>query len=160
MGLFDLIFGSDDTPENVIQDCKTKIRAVLNVFDLKEGEHWNETEEGFIFKSGSAVVLIGFTVDEDGDPHITVHSPIVKLPSDNLLPFYRRLLEINWELHGRVTVGVVHDTVVVCAIRDIEGLNEIGLAEVTGMVGSVADTLDDALHEEFGAPLFELGEEE
>lgn len=155
MGIFDLIFGSDDAPEDVIQACKIKIREVLNVFDLKEGEHWGETEEGFIFQSGSARVLIGFAVDEDGDPHITVHSPIVKLPSDNLLAFYRRLLEINWELHGRVTIGVGHDTVVVCAIRDIEGLNEIGLAEVTAMVGSVADTLDDALHEEFGAPFYE-----
>ena len=159
MGLLDLIFGSDDPPEDVIQDCKIKIRAVLNVFDLKEGEHWRETEEGFIFQSGSAAILVGFTVDEDGDPHIAIHSPIVKLPSDNLLAFYRRLLEINWELHGRVTIGVGHDTVVVCAIRDIEGLNEIGLAEITGMVGSVADALDDALHEEFGAPFYEPEEE-
>ena len=153
MGLLDLIFGSDDPPEDVIQDCKIKIRAVLNVFDLKE------TEEGFIFQRGSAAIRVGFTVDEDGDPYIAIHSPIVKLPSDNLLAFYRRLLEINWKLHGRVTIGVGHDTVVVCAIRDIKGLNEIGLAEITEMVGSVADALDDALHEEFGAPFYEPEEE-
>ncbi len=158
MGILDLIFGSDDPPEDVIQDCKIKIRAVLNVFDLKEGEHWRETEEGFIYQVGSAVTFIHFTVDEHDDSCIVLSSPIVKLPPNNLLPFYRRLLEINWELHGRVTVGVRHDTVVVCAIRAIEGLNEIGLIEVTEMVGRVADAFDDDLHDEFDAPLVDWEE--
>ena len=159
MGLLNAILGRDDPPDEVIQECKFKIRVILEASALNEGEEWHETEEGFIFQSGSAAILVGFTVDEDGDPHIAIHSPIVKLPSDNLLAFYRRLLEINWELYGRVTIGVGHDTVVVCAIRDIEGLNEIGLAKITGMVGDVADALDDALHEEFGAPFYELEEE-
>ena len=159
MGLLNAIRGRDDPPDEVIQECKFKIRGILEAYDLNEGEEWRETEDGFSYRVGSAVIFIYFTVDEHDDSCIVLSSPIVKLPPDNLLPFYRRLLEINWELHGRVAVGVRHDAVVICAIRTIAGLTEEGLVEVTGVVSSVADDLDDYLHDEFGAPLVDWEEE-
>ena len=114
-----------------------------------------ETEEGFIFQRGSALTMIDFVVDENNDPLVVVHSPIVRLPSDNLLAFYRHLLELNYDIAGQVSVGVDHDIVSVVAGRAIEGLTEEGLADVMLVVGSIADDLDDYLHNEFGAPFYE-----
>lgn len=155
MGILNAILGRDDPPEEVIQDCKSKIRIMLNAFDLKEGEEWVETEEGFLFQSGSAVIEIAFVVDEDQTSYVILHSPIVKLPPNNLLAFYRHLLELNYDIAGQVSVGVDHDIVSVVAGRAIEGLTEEGLADVMLVVGSIADDLDDYLHNEFGAPFYE-----
>ena len=154
MGILNKILGRDDPPEEVIQDCKFKIRVMLDAFDLKEGEEWRETEDGFLYQRGSAVIIIQFVVD-DKISYVSLHSPIVKLPPDNLLAFYRRLLELNYDIGGQASVGVYHDMVSVGAVRAIEGLTEEGLAYVMLEVGGMADNLDDYLHDEFGAPFYE-----
>ena len=158
MGLLNAIFGRDDPPEEVIQDCKFKIRGMLEAFNLNEGEEWHETEDGFLYQVGSAVIFNHLAVDEHGDSFVILNSPIVKLPPDNLLAFYRRLLELNFEGSGQAAVGVDHDTVHICATRDVDGLGS-ELAEVIIAVGNMADNLDDYLHDEFGAPLVDWEEE-
>lgn len=158
MGILNAILGRDDPPEEVIRDCKSQIRIMLNAFDLKEGEEWGETEDGFLYQRGSAVIRIQFVVDEDQTSDVILHSPIVKLPPDNLLAFYRHLLELNYDIAGQVSIGVDHDVVSVVAGRAIEGLTEEGLAEVMLVVGGIADDLDDHLHDEFGAPFYESEE--
>lgn len=155
MGILNAILGRSDPPEEVIQDCKAKIRTMLNESDLEKGEDWDEMEEGFLFHSGSAIIAIQFFVDEDQTSYVVLHSPIVKLPPDNLLAFYRHLLELNDDIAGQVSVGVDHDVVSVIAGRAIEGLTEEGLLHVMLMVGGIADDLDDRLHDEFGAPFYE-----
>lgn len=155
MGIINAILGRDDPPEEVIQDAKSQIALLLIEADLKPGEDWEETEDGFLFKRGSALILIKFVVDEDEIPYVTFHSPIVQLPPDNLLVFYRRLLELNSAIGGQVAIGVDHDTVEINAIRSVEGLTEQGIAEALEVVSSMADDLDDYLHDEFGAPFFD-----
>ena len=159
MGILNAILGRDDPPEEVIRDCKSQIRIMLKAFDLKEGEEWGETEDGFIFQSGSAVILIEFVVYEDQTSYVILHSPIVKLPPDNLLAFYRHLLELNDDIAGQVSIGVDHDVVSVVAGRAIEGLTEEGLAGIMLAIGGIADDLDDYLHEKFGAPFYKPEEE-
>ena len=159
MGLINAILGRDDPPEEVIENCKVDIKVMFSEVDLKEGEAWIETEYGFLFGRGSAVIEVHFVTEEDGTPYVVFYSPIVQLPLNNLLAFYRRLLELNFDLGGQVAVGVDHDTVSVSASRAIAGLTEEGLVEVMGVVSGVADDLDDHLHEEFGAPFYEPEEE-
>ena len=155
MGILNTILGRDDPPDEVIQDCKSTVRVMLDAFDLKEGEEWDETEDGFLYQRGSAVIIIQFVVDEDKLSYVALHSPIVKLPPDNLLAFYRRLLELNYDIGGQASVGVYHDIVSVGAVRAIDGLTEEGLAGVMLVVGGMADDLDNYLHDEFGAPFYE-----
>ena len=159
MGLINAILGRDDPPEEVIENCKVDIKVMFSEVDLKEGEAWIETEYGFLFERGSAKIEVHFVIDEDGIPYVVFDSPIVHLPPNNLLAFYRRLLELNSDLDGQVAVGVDHDTVSVRASRAIAGLTEEGLVEVMGVVSGVADYLDDYLHEEFGAPKFDWEEQ-
>ncbi len=159
MGILNAILGRDDPPEEVIRDCKSQIRIMLKAFDLKEGKEWGETEDGFLYQRGSAVIRIQFVVDEDKISYVILHSPIVKLPPDNLLAFYRYLLELNYESAGQVSIGVDHDVVSVVAGRAIEGLTEEGLADVMLVIGGIADYFDDYLHEKFGAPFYEPEEE-
>ncbi len=159
MGLINAILGRDDPPEEVIENCKVDIKVMFSEVDLKEGEAWIETEYGFLFERGSAKIEVHFVIDEDGIPYVVFYSPIVYLPPNNLLAFYRHLLELNFDLDGQVAVGVAHDTVSVRASHAIAGLTEEGLVEVMGVVSGVADDLDDHLHKEFGAPFFESEEE-
>ncbi len=159
MGLLNAIRRRDDPPEEVIENCKFDIKELFTTGDLKEGEDWSETEDGFLFQRGSAGIIIHFVTDEDKTPYVAFYAPIVHLPSDNLLAFYRRLLELNFDIGGQVSIGVDHDTVSVGAIRAIAGLTEEGLAEGMGVVSGVADDLDDYLHDEFGAPLFDWEKE-
>lgn len=159
MGLLNAVLGREDPPEEVIENCKIDIQVMFSAAGLKEGEDWIETEYGFHFKRGSAEIMIHFVVDEDGTPCVDFSAPIVRLPPKNLLAFYRRLLELNFDVGGQIAVGVDHDTVYVCAIRTVAGLTEEGLVEVMGVVGGVADELDDHLHEKFGAPLFDPEEQ-
>ena len=158
MGLINAILGRDDPPDEVIQECKFKIRGILEASPLNEGEEWRETEDGFLYQVGSAGIIIHFTVDENNDSFVELYSPIVKLPSDNLLAFYRCLLELNFEGGGQAAVGIDHDSVYVCATRDVDGLGS-ELAEVIIAVGDMADNLDDYLHDEFGAPKFDWEEQ-
>ena len=46
MGILNAILGRDDPPEEVIQDCKSKVRILLDAFDLKEGEEWVKQKRG------------------------------------------------------------------------------------------------------------------
>ena len=124
----------------------------------KKGADWNEDDDGsLIFCRGSAIIHI-FFYEEADVPFVNFLAPIVKLPPQNLLPFYRRLLELNFQLCGAVSLGVNEDVIFVCMQSSIEGLTEIGLAEIIETIGVQVDELDDLLHEEFNAPFFN-GEE-
>ena len=158
MGLLNAVLGREDPPEEVIGNCKAQIGLLLHDSDLKQGEDWIETDDGYKFRQGSAEIDVDFIVI-DGIPYVDFLSPIVKLPSDNLLPFYRRLLELNFDAGGQIAIGVHYDTVCIHAMRTIEGLTEEGLEEVMAVVGGAADDLDDYLHEEFGAPFFDPEEQ-
>lgn len=158
MGLLNAILGRDNPPDEVIQDCNSRITEMLNRSPLKENEDWVDTEDGFLFQRGSATIKMQFVVDDDEIPHIQMFSPIVKLPPDNLLVFYRHLLELNF-IRSKVAIGIEGDTVFVCADRSIESLTEEGLEEVMEEVSGAADELDDYLHDKFGAPFFESEEQ-
>jgi hypothetical protein len=53
-----------------------------------------------------------FYESDDGDVVVNVLSPVVKIPVENPVGFYRRLLEWNLELPPQLRVGVNDDTVV------------------------------------------------
>lgn len=77
-------------------------------------------------------------------------SPIARIPQANLLPFYRRCLELN----GMMTIGALgvhHDVLFVIQRRFLLGIDPIGLAAEFDAVTEAADAVDDMVMQEFGA---------
>jgi hypothetical protein len=121
------------------KDCRLDLES-------KDVRGWN-------IKKGSAEIIILIALDDDNDPTIEVFSPILKLPSQNILPFYRKCLELNRYLIGCATC-VTEDKVLVRAELPLGGLNLESIALMILNVAGAADQLDDELAEEFGARLY------
>lgn len=117
-------------------------RARMN---LQEGFGWN-------FLRGSATIEV-YVSQQEGAGYLQVLSPILHLPMTNLLPLYRRLLELNLQLTN-AALGVHLDVVYVFSERPLEGLDAVEANNIITMVASYADDLDDKLVGEFGGRLY------
>ncbi len=103
--------------------------------------------------SGSAagfIVLFEHAEDEESSELMLIF-PVMRVPVAKSLAFYRRLLEINNNLHGRAAFAVNQDNTVILTtgrtIRDMD-LNE--LASMVIITATLADDYDDVLLDEFG----------
>ena len=96
---------------------------------------------------GSALIYTEIFKLNDID-YIEVSCPIMNLPSRNLLPFYRRLLEINFQLMA-VKFFVRDDLLYLSENRELKGLDKDELAAMQNRVSYNADKLDDELITEF-----------
>lgn len=80
--------------------------------------------------------------------YIEVSCPVMNIPSRNLLPFYRKLLEINYQLMG-VKFFVRDDLLYLSENRELKGLDKDELAAMQNRVSFHADKLDDEMISEF-----------
>lgn len=117
-------------------------RARMNIQD---GFGWN-------FLRGSATIEI-YVSQQEGAGYLQVLSPIIHLPMTNLLPLYRRLLELNLQLTN-AALGVHLDVVYVFSERPLEGLDAVEANNIITLVAGYADDLDDKLVGEFGGRLY------
>ncbi len=84
----------------------------------------------------------------DNVDYIEISCPIMLLPSRNLLPFYRKLLEINYQLMG-IKFFVRDHWVYIAENRELKGLDFEELKAIENRVSYHADRLDEILIEEF-----------
>ena len=96
---------------------------------------------------GSALVYIELFKADNID-FIEASCPIMKLPSRNLLVFYRKLLELNFQLLG-VKFLIRDEWVYLSENRQVLGMEFAELKAMVERVGSFADQWDDPLIEEF-----------
>jgi hypothetical protein len=115
----------------------------------------NDTQAAWTLKRGSASVLVTVTHHEDEDEtYLRVASPVVSLPSDpkNHAALFRRLLELNAAGLANAAFGIVGDRVVTVSERPVGGLGPEEVEQIVRHLAAVADTFDDRLAKEFGAP--------
>ena len=96
---------------------------------------------------GSALVYIEIFKADNID-FIEASSPIMKMPSRNLLVFYRKLLELNFQLLG-VKFLMRDESLYLSENRQLKGMDFDELKVMVERVGSFADQWDDPLIEEF-----------
>jgi hypothetical protein len=96
---------------------------------------------------GSANVRISFFKVEDSN-YVEFISPIMILPNNNILPLYRRLLELNHTTIG-VNFAIYKDTVFLEITRELKGLDKDEALNAIRSVGNFSDEMDDKLKEEF-----------
>lgn len=112
------------------------------------------TQEGYgwSFRRGSAVIEVYITQNA-GVGYLQVLAPIIHLPTQGLLPLYRRMLELNLQLTN-AAFGVYLDVVYVFSERPLEGMDSVEANSVISLVAQYADELDDKLVAEFGGRLY------
>ncbi len=111
---------------------------------------------GWSIRRGSAVVFI--TVNQENNhAYLRLTSPILYLPSENLLPLYRTLLGINMELTS-AALAVHEDKVCIVSERPVEGLDHVEADDLLKRISHYADELDNKLAAEFGARLYTEGD--
>jgi len=143
--------GSSDSP--IVQKAGV-IERILAQIGLNPAEVRIETDQGYgwSFRRGSAVIEI-YLSQQGEQGYLQVLSPIMHLPSDNMLPLYRRLLELNLQLTS-AALGVYRDIVYVFYERPLTGLDASEANDIISKMAGYADDLDDELVEEFGGRLY------
>jgi hypothetical protein len=107
---------------------------------------------GWQFIWGSAQIEVYINAKDNRD-YFQVLSPIMIIPQSSLLPFYRRLLELNM-LIPNLTFGIYGDTVYLFSERPMEGLDMGEAYDLIRAIASNADEWDNQLVNEFGGRLY------
>ncbi len=153
MGLFDKLglFTSKEATQRSVKDCVEMVESFLrkvglNPEILKVPE---QSGTGWTFSRGSAELFVGLR-ENNGRGVVVIMSPLVYLPEQNLLPFYRRCLEINMELIN-CALAASEDKIYLVHERPIEGLDPVEIEGTLDYLSNVADNLDDRFASEFEA---------
>lgn len=141
-----------ETINKLEQSARTVEQILANIgvdpvsarMKVQAGYGWN-------FQRGSALIEVYITQEERG--YLQVLSPILHLPQTNLLPLYRRLLELNLQLTN-ASVGVHQDVVYVFNERPLEGLDPTEADSIIRKLSIYADELDNSLAEEYGGRMY------
>jgi hypothetical protein len=127
------------------------INQVISKLGLKPDECYNAEGKYWSLCKGSADVFVTlFVLGEGADAewYVEFSSPVMKIPSENLLPFYRRLLEENAKWVA-TRFSVREDTVWLDTTRELSGMDYDECYRSLTRIGEAADALDDDLKTEF-----------
>jgi hypothetical protein len=144
----------DDRRQTSILDQSKIIDNILAQIGLNVDEVRMDTNEGYgwSFRRGSAVIDI-YLSEQNKVGYLQVLSPIVHMPSTNLLPLYRRLLELNLQLTS-AALGIYQDVIYVFYERPLMSLDADETNDIIEKVATYADELDDQIVSEFGGRLY------
>lgn len=147
-------FGSDEASKGTIDEVSGLIQNFFNKIGISADQQRLQSANGngWWVNRGSAVIYI-FVQDSQTGAFIRVVSPIVYMPTQNLLPFYRKLLDSNNNLLG-CGLATDKDVVLLVAQRPTLGIGQEELDALVDNLARVADTLDNELAAEFGARVY------
>ncbi len=145
--------GGRKAPQRLDQYAQTVEQILLSVgVDPQRARMNIQDGFGWSFMRGSATIEV-YVSQQEGAGYLQVLSPIIHLPMTNLLPLYRRLLELNLQLTN-AALGVHLDVVYVFSERPLEGLDAVEANNIVTLVAGYADEMDDKLVGEFGGRLY------
>lgn len=150
MGIFKGIFGEERSDK--VNRWKKEIFVMLSNLEA-DGFFVDWDEDGdIIVNKGSAYGSVLF-VEDDNDMYLVVSVPIVFLPQENCLAFYRKLLDMNFCIPIMGKFSTDEDRVYYRTLLDVDFITDdmMRLAVIESM--KVADDIDDELSKEFGAKI-------
>ena len=130
------------------------IQCYVESVGLTRENTYNDQNKNWLWKKGSAsievfIYTIMFPSGGRRD-YLRICSPLMKIPANNLLNFYRHLLELN-DIRLGVKLGIMPNTNTVFATyeRDIRGMDFQELTTCISDLEGWADELDDQLKAKF-----------
>ncbi|RRB07261.1 YbjN domain-containing protein [Larkinella rosea] len=132
----------------------TMIQCYVESIGLTKEQTYNPDKKNWLWKNGSASIevfiqTINFASGTRRD-YLRIFSPLLQVPTNNLLGFYRHLLELN-DLRLGVKLCIAPNTQTVFATyeRDIRGMDYQELTTCIIDLELWADELDDQLKAQF-----------
>lgn len=125
----------------------------INQFLEKMGDLGPLDEDGeCVLVKGNAKVLVKVCEDDD---LLAVSSPVIALPTENLLPLFRRLLGLNLDdtRDASFALNESSDKVELRVKRPLDNLDYEEFERAVTTVAEVADEYNDRLADEFGAEM-------
>lgn len=152
------MFGLSNRTSTVLENYRDLIEDILGDLGIDPQENLEEAQEkqrySWCVKRGSANIFIEL-FSENNESYFMVDCPILRLPTAaQRESFYRRLLELNDQL---VEAGLVArgEEIHLVGIRPLRGLDAEEASGMLDRISAWADSLDNLLSEEFGAPLWD-----
>jgi len=141
--------------EHPVSDLSRVRNMISSVIDDLGGDSYDDRLErnAWRFRLGSAIGTVVLIEDEreEEDSDVSIIFPIMKLPVDKALPFYRRLLEVNYALNGKAAFCIdENNAVCLLAGRVMRDIDPSELADLIHRTAWIADKYDDLLLDEFG----------
>ncbi|QIP16935.1 YbjN domain-containing protein [Spirosoma aureum] len=132
----------------------TMIQHYVESIGLTKESTYNPKNSNWLWKNGSATIevfiqTIHFPNGSRRD-YLRIFSPLLEIPANNLLSFYRHLLELNdLRLGVKLCIAPKTQTVYATYERDIRGMDYQELTTCIVDLELWADELDDQLKEQF-----------
>lgn len=141
----------EQTKERSIQDCIGMVEDLCKENGVDPSKLRNDAEGivRWVFPAGGIEVFLCL-IQYDKGATLKLIAPILYLPKEKLLPFYRRCLELNMELM-HCSLGALDDKICLVSERPAYGLDKEELEGTLSYIATAADDLDDRLANEFGA---------
>lgn len=146
------MFGrNESTP---LESSIKMIEKLLKDWNLDPDKLKDKKKNLWYLTQGSARFHIELFKNDKGEKYgvvdcIEVGGMIMKLPEDNILPLYRKLLELNSKSVG-IYFAVRGNLVMILSTRECEGMDENELKIMVDELRFFADYWDDILMKEFG----------
>ena len=139
-----------------IHECVSMLEKLFKQFDVNLSEvKIDDSHTWWIERENSGLYV---KIDENEIlecPTLEVTSPILKLPARNILPFYRKCLELNSILVG-CAITVCEDRILITSERSLRGLDYQEVEDMVVSVASFADSVIEEVSEEFSAKIFSI----
>ena len=120
-----------------------KMLGLLNSL-FPNGNATNVGPNKWVFRKGSATIRVKIIKGAES-VWFSVDSEIMKIPNQNLLRFYRKLLELNGPATFGTFFNIHNETLLVSALRPVKGLEPEEIESIVTIVAEVADKYDDEL---------------
>jgi hypothetical protein len=149
------LFGTKKVSEGSVAQVTKLVENFFNKIRFNPHQQQIPSAKGYGWwiGRGSAVIYIFVQEAEGGGVYLRVVSPLVYLPKENLIAFYRKLLDINNDLVN-CALATDKDVVLLVVQRPTLGLDQEELDDVVSLLAQTADSLDNELNKEFGCRVY------
>ena len=139
---------------DIIKDMLKSIGADENDAQIDTG---NDSMLGWAIGVNTIFIYIYLFKGDDGFLYVRIVSPVMYLPSENIMAFYRSLLEKNLFLHD-IGFAAEENMILLMAQRRIDMTTLDECRFILGYLAEAGDKLAKEISEEFSTELFEMEE--
>jgi len=134
----------------VIKKVNKMIEQYVKSIGLSKADAYKEENNTWHWMRGSAQIDVYVTDGGNNRQYLCINSPIMQVPSSNVMDFYRHLLELNYSKLG-IKLSIKPESPHVFAIyeRDVSGMDYKELETCIRDLEWWADKLDDELQEQY-----------
>ena len=131
-----------DSAEKIITDALEKLGV-----DPKSARLSDAKERGWLAQLDSVPMFVSLS-DLEGESAMRLVCPLLYMPPRDLLPFYRKLLDLNMEL-GAATIAMDRDVVCVICQQTLAGGSASAVETIMKRVIKTGKILKDGFMAEF-----------